>query len=266
MTSNKPSEERPSIIDVDWSTTILGLAYLFAAAAPVAGWMMLAELAGPGGFIGSEHFEETALYQTSALAVFVLGLLIAVHGLLERNMVMVAGSSGLMLIALLLEVGHFSPDSILWYTTPLGAYLVAISMYAPRLRGLSNEMRQLIEPFQAAAAAFLMGPALLEAWRDDGWPYMLLLLVEGLVLIAIALVQRWTWLLATATAFVVLASVRYLASAAAALPVWSGFAIAGLLALSAGTAILFGRDRWTEWQRSVEEWWKREPLGTDGAS
>ena len=84
-------------------------------------------------------------------------------------------------------------------------------------------------------------------------------------MLAIALAQRQSWLLSVAVGAIVLVAMRYLFDAARALPNEAILAIAGLLALGAGTAILFGRDRWTEWQRSLEEWWKREPLGTDSA-
>jgi hypothetical protein len=35
-------------------------------------------------------------------------------------------------------------------------------------------------------------------------------------------------------------------------------AIAGMLVMAAGTAILLGREQWTHWQASVEAWWTRE--------
>ena len=133
-------------------------------------------------------------------------------------------------------------------------------MLASRVRELPEELQSLIGPLQALGAAVLMGPSLAQSWQEGGWPYALILLGEGLAFLGFALVQRWLWLLSTATGFVVLDALRYLFDAALVLPNWLTVALAGLLLLAAGMAILLGREQWTRWQEQVEAWWKGEPL------
>ncbi len=82
-------------------------------------------------------------------------------------------------------------------------------------------------------------------------------------MLGIALVQRWVWLLSTATGFIVLDALRYLFNAAELLPNWAILALAGTLVMAAGMAILLGRERWTVWQQAMQAWWRREPFTSD---
>jgi len=162
-------------------------------------------------------------------------------------------------VALLLYIGHFRPDNVQAYTAPLGVYLLAATSLALRLRALPDSIAVLLQPIQALGAAILMGPSLAQSWDDGGWPYALLLLGEGLLILGVALVQRWAWLLSAATAFIVLDAIRYLFNAAQLLPSWAILALAGLLVMAAGVAILLGRERWTLWQQALQDWWRRPP-------
>ena len=245
--------------DTAWPPMLLALAFAYLVAAPITGWVRLAILADSEGFIGAHSFEETALYQTSAAAVLLLGVLVAVAGWLEQRMEFVAGASTLLMVALLLQIGHFRPENVQPYTAPLGVYLLAGASLALRIRNLPEGVQTFVQPAQALGAAVLMGPSLAQSWDDGGWQYALLLLGEGLLLLGIALVQRWVWLLSTATSFIVADSLRYLFNASQLLPNWAILALAGTLVMTAGVAILLGRERWTLWQQSLQAWWKRAP-------
>ena len=243
-----------------WVWVVQALAFGYVAAAPVVGWVRLAILADPEGFVGEDRFEETLLYQTAAASVLLLGLLVLAQSWLARRVELAAGASALLMVALLLEIGHFRPENVQAYTAPLGVYLFAGAVLASRVRELPEELQSLIGPLQALGAAVLMGPTLAQSWEEGGWPYALILLGEGFAFLGFALVQRSLWLLSTATGFVVLDALRYLFDAALVLPNWLTIALAGLLLLAAGMAILLGREQWTRWQEQVEAWWKGEPL------
>ena len=244
-----------------WPLAAQALAFAYAVAAPVAGWVRLAVLADPDGFVGTEPFEETLLYQTAAASVLLLGLLMMAQWWLVRRVEIAVGASAVLMVALLLAIGHFRPENVQAYTAPLGAYLLAGAFLALRVERLSDEVRLFIGPLEALGAAVLMGPSFVQSFDDDAWRYGLILLGEGLGLVALALVQRRLWLLSTSVTFVVLDGVHYLFFAGGpALPNWAILAIAGTAVMAAGTAILLGRDRWTDWQRMVEAWWSRDPL------
>jgi hypothetical protein len=243
-----------------WALMVQVLAFAYAAVAPIVGWVRLAILADPEGFVGTERFEETGLYQTAAASVLLLGVLLIIQSWLLRRFEMAAGASAVLMVALLLEVGHFRPENVQAYTAPLGVYLLAAAFLALRMREPSEGLRALVGPLQALGAVVLMGPSLEQAWQDGGWPYALILLGEGLLLLGVALVLRSVWLVAASTGFVVLDALRYLFDASRALPNWAILAIAGTVVMAAGTAILLSRERWTDWQRTVQAWWNRESL------
>ena len=83
---------------------------------------------------------------------------------------------------------------------------------------------------------------------------------ESFQFLAFAIVDRRVCLLTIAVAFVVLNAVNYLVfSSETSLPSWAILALVGLLVMSAGTAILLGRERWLEIQRGIIDWWERRP-------
>ena len=242
-----------------WSRVVLILGVGYVLAAPITGWVRLGILADDSGFIGAASFEETALYQTAAGSVLLLGLMAIAQGWMIRRMEIAAGGTALLMVALLLEIGHFRPENVQAYSAPLGVYLLLGSMLATRARGLSADVQAILPGVQALGAVVLMAPSLAASWQEGGWPYALILLGEGLFLLTLALVQRRVWLLSTSVGFIVLDAIQYLLSGAETLPPWAILAIAGSLVMAAGTAILLGRERWTEWQRSVRTWWENEP-------
>jgi len=251
----------PSQAARGWATAALVLAFAYVAAAPIAGWVRLAVLADPEGFVGTSRFEETLLYQTAAASVLLLGLLLFAQSWLLRRAQIAAGASAVLMVALLLEIGHLRPENVQVYTAPLGVYLLLGALLSLRVAELPEELRSFVGPLEALGAAVLMGPSLAQSWDEGAWRYGLILLGEGLGLLVLALVQRRLWLLGTSVTFVVLDGVHYLFFAGGpALPNWAILAISGAAVMAAGTAILLGRDRWTAWQRLAEAWWLREPL------
>ncbi|MEX1254429.1 MAG: hypothetical protein WEE64_08815 [Dehalococcoidia bacterium] len=243
-----------------WADVLLALAFGYAALAPIVGWVRLSQLADPEGFVGTQSFEATALYQTSAAGVALLGLLVGAEAWLRRRPEIAVGASALLMVALLLEVGHFRPENVQAYTAPLGVYLLAGALLGLRVRDLPRDLRELLGPIEALSAALIVGPSLVQSFDEGAWRYGVIVLAEGLALVALALVQRRVWLLGVSVGFVVLDSVHYLIEAGVPpIPTWAILAIAGIAVMAAGTAILLGRDRWTEWQQAAIAWWYREP-------
>jgi hypothetical protein len=242
-----------------WAKVGLVLALAYATAAPVVGWVRLDSLAQPGGFVGAEHFEETLLYQTSAASVFLLALPVAALAWLLRRVEIAAGATALMMVALLLEIGHFRPDNVQFYTAPLGAYLLLGALLSSRKRGLPDDLRQIIVLVESLGAILIMAPSLEQSFDEGAWAYGVVLLGEGLGLLAVAIMRRRLWLLGSAIGFVVLDGLHYLFFAGGpALPTWAMLALAGTAVMAAGTAILFGRDQWMHWQQALEDWWSGE--------
>jgi len=242
-----------------WSQATVGLAFAYAVAAPVAGWVRLWGLAEPTGFVGGQHFEKTLLYETAAASLAVLAFLLVGLAWSRRRIEIAAGATVLMIAALLLEVGHFRPDNVQAYTAPLGIYVLAAALLALRLRSLPEDVRDALGFGELVGALLLMAPTFFQSLHHGGWVYGIVLLVEGLALVGIAIARRRLWLLCSSTGFVVADGLHYLFfSGGPTPPNWLLLAIAGMLVMAAGTAILLGREQWTHWQASVEAWWTRE--------
>jgi hypothetical protein len=241
-----------------WSQVALALAFAYALAAPITGWVRLDALVEPGGFVGAQHFGKTLLYETAAASVGVLALMLACLGWLQRRVEIVAGSTALMMVALLLEVGHFRPDNIQAYTVPLGVYVLGGALLALRLSKLPEEAREAVGIAELVGAVMIMGPTFVQSFERGAWAYGIILLGEGLALFGIAVTRRRLWLLCSSTGFVVANGLHYLFfSGGPTPPGWVMLATAGTLVMAAGTAILLGRDQWTRWQTTLEEWWSR---------
>jgi hypothetical protein len=244
-----------------WATVLLALAFAYAATAPVAGWVRLGQLADPEGFIGTQSFEATGLYQTSAASVALLALLVAAEAWLRRVPGLAIAASALLMVALLLQIGHYRPENVQAYTLPLGVYLMAGAFLGLRVRGLSEDVRALLGPLEAIGAGLIMGPSLVESFDDGAWRYGVIVLAEGFAFLAIALLQRRVWLLGVSVGFIVLDAAHFIIEAGVPpIPTWAILAIAGIAVMASGMAILLGRDRWMDWQQTAIAWWNREPL------
>jgi hypothetical protein len=248
-------------LDRRWAKMIEALALCFAALAPVVGWTRLASLADESGNVGRVHFEVTALYQTSAAAVAVLVALVFARAALSKRLQMAFLGSVLAMVAGLLYVGHFSPDNIQAYTAPIGVYVVAMALLALRLRTPPTGLTEVIPLVEVIGAGLIMGPSFVQSLDEDAWRYGLILLLEGIAFVSIALVQRRIWLLGAATTLVVMDGAHYLFFAGGpAIPNWAILAIAGTAVMAAGTAILFGRESWAAWQKTLQLWWYRHEI------
>jgi hypothetical protein len=248
-----------------WHLQLLLIAFAYAAIGPIAGWITLAQFADPGGFVGDEHFEKTSLYLTSALSVVVLGVLISAYALLVRSLEAGISASAVLMLAVLLGIGRYSPENVQFYTVPVGAYLFVLGAVTTRLRALMDEWRAMLQPLITLGPSVIMAPTFLQSLDADAWEYGLVLLAESLAFIGIAIVQRWSGLLSVSIGFLVLDGGHYLFFAdgggGATLPTWAILTMAGILVMLAGTAILFSRDRWSAWQQALRVWWYQQPRG-----
>jgi hypothetical protein len=246
--------------DRGWPDVTEALAFVYAIAAPITGWVRLTMLADDSGFIGTAHFEATALYQTAAASVGLLALLVFARSVLWKRLDVAALGSALVMVAGLLEIGHFRPENAQAYTAPLGVYILAIALLSLRVRDLPAGARAFIPAAEVLGAALIMGPSFAQSLDEDAWRYGLILLAVGIGFVGLALVQRRIWLMGAATTFVVMDGAHYLFFAGGpVLPNWAILAIAGTAVMAAGTAILLGRENWTAWQKRLQTWWYREP-------
>jgi len=241
-----------------WSLSTLAIAFAYAAIAPLAAWLWLAALADADGYVGDEYFLQTGLYQAGVLSLAILGGLVSAKALLERSLIIAAGSSIVLMCALLLEIAHFQPDNVQAYTVPIGLYFVGATLLASRYGRLPEELSPVMERLYGLGPTIVMAPSFIQSLDRDAWEYGLALLLESLAFLALAVIQRRVWLLTIAVSFVVASGLHYLLFEEG-LPTWATLSLAGTLLMGAGTGILVGRDRWPDIQSAILAWWERRP-------
>lgn len=236
-----------------WSNAARACGAGYAIVAPAAGYGMLG-FGTDGGLYDGARYEETALYQWSTAAVAVAGVIAVLESSIARRGWIVVAGSGVLVASLMLEIGHFRPDSLQPYAATLGLYLVLLGLVGLWRFRLIPEFENAAPPIEALGAIVVMYPSFMQA-LSDGFPYQLIALVEAAFFFTLSVVLRRRLLLGTATLALVLIAGRALFDAINALPNWIVILIAGMALLGIGTAILVGRDRWGRWEGSIMSWW-----------
>ena len=167
---------------------------------------------------------------------------------------LIVPASAVLAVALLLQVTTLQPENVQAYTLIIGSYLVLLAVVGLSRARLLPEWVPYAVYIEALGAATIMLPSFAQSFGGD-WRYQWILAVEATLFLAAAVALRRRGLLAAALLFLVLAGGRVLFDAVNALPNWIVVAVCGVGLLAAGMAILLGRDRWDEWQRTIVGWW-----------
>jgi hypothetical protein len=240
-----------------WSDALRSAGAAFGLVAPAIGFGILADRT-EAGIIDGEDFETSALYEWSTLATGVAGLLAIAESAVARRGWLVVGGSAVMLVAILLQIGRFSPDNIQAYTAVIGAYLVLLGLIGLSRYRLVPGLDETAVYVEALGAAIIMFPSLLQS-LEGVWRYELILLVEAAGFFAAGVALRRRGLLGISIAALVLVGGRVLFDALNAVPNWIVALIIGMILLGIGLAILLGREQWTRWEERVASWWKAGP-------
>ncbi|MBF6598923.1 MAG: hypothetical protein IVW36_00240 [Dehalococcoidia bacterium] len=237
-----------------WSASLRAGGGLYALLATPFGFGVLAFSSTTGGV-------QSTLYQCSTLAVAIVGLLALVESSIARRGWVVVLASGVLFVALLLEIARFQPASGQAYTLAAGVYLVLLGTVGLwRFRLLPDGPR--LAPYvEALGAVVIMLPSFAQSFGDGR--YALILLAEAVASFVVGVTLRRRGLLATAITAMMLVALRLLFDAINALPNWIVVLIAGMALLGVGMAILLGRERWERWQRALRSWWDALALSDD---
>ncbi len=236
-----------------WGDALRAAGAAFAIASPGVGFGILSADAEAGLFEG-EPFETSALYEWSTLATGLAGILaLAESSIARRGWVVIAGSA-VMLVAVLLQIGRFSPDNIQAYTAVIGTYFVLLGLIGLSRYHLVPGLDESAVYVEALGAAVIMFPSFLQS-IDGGWRYELILLIEAAGFFTAGVTLQRRGLLGTSLGGLVLVGGRVLFDALNALPNWIIALVIGMALLATGLGIMIGRDRWTRWEEKVASWW-----------
>ncbi|HEY8173350.1 MAG TPA: hypothetical protein VIH21_09685, partial [Dehalococcoidia bacterium] len=185
-----------------WSLALRGAGALYALAAPVAGFALLAS-ESDGGLVNGAPVADTWLFQVSTLAVALVGLLGLIESALAGRRWMIVPASGALLAALLLQIARFDPQNAQAYSIPVGAYLVLLAVAGLSRGKLIRELEPAAVYIEAIGAATIMLPSFVQSF-SGGWYYQLVLVVEAAAFFCAGIALRRRGILTAAIGFIVL--------------------------------------------------------------
>jgi multisubunit Na+/H+ antiporter MnhG subunit len=237
-----------------WSAAARVCSAGYAVVAPATGFLVLASQTHHG-YVGDTPFYETALYESSTLALALAGALALGAAIASQRRWVVLPASAVLTVALLLQIGRFNPENAQAYTAVLGAYFLLAGLLGLWKFRLVPELAEAAPVVEALGAAIIMLPSMVQSLDVGGGRYEWLLLAEAAAFFTSSIVLRRRGLLSAAKVALVLVAGRVLFDAVNALPNWVVVMLAGMALLGIGMGILLGRERWGRWQEALLGWW-----------
>jgi len=191
---------------------------------------------------------DSRAWQILVVSLVSLAGLLTVDAVVRRDRARGVASSGIAMLALLLQVAVDEPASIQAYTIPLGLYLLALGFVQRRHPG----SRDLLLGMGSAA---LLVPALLDAVVDERFSSLLLAGGEALALFLGGLALRLRVPIAAGMAAITLIALRMMVDAVTALPSWITLLTVGLVLLGGGTLLLIWKDAFRSRLERVRRTW-----------
>ena len=168
-------------------------------------------------------------------------------------------SSALLMLALELAIATLGPGNVQAYTVPAALYLASVGLLARSSEPLSRHLGW-HELLQLAGAALLVLPQAEQGFDPGGARWGLVLLLEGLALLAVsmALGARWLGVSAVVTLSGVALRFLWVTRVDPAVPYWVMLALVGFLLLGVGLTVLLHREWWDRRRLRLQAWWRRE--------
>ncbi|MYB41725.1 MAG: hypothetical protein F4X76_05930 [Chloroflexi bacterium] len=168
-------------------------------------------------------------------------------------------ASAVVMVALELAIATLEPANVQAHTVPAALYLALVGLLARTSETLSRHLGW-HELLQLAGAALLVLPQAEQGFEPGGARWGLVLLLEGIVLlgIAMALGARWLGVSAVVTLSGVALRFLWVNRDSDAVPHWVMLAVAGFVLLAIGLTVLLQRDWWDRTRLRIQAWWRRD--------
>ncbi len=168
-------------------------------------------------------------------------------------------ASALTMVALVLAIATLQPANVQAYTVPTALYLALVGLIARTSEDLHRNIGW-HEVVQLAGAGLLVIPQAEQGFDPGGARWGLVLLVEGLALLAVALALNTRWLAVSAVVTLTGVALRFLwvNREADAVPYWVMLAIAGFVLLAVGLTVLLQREWWDRSRTHLLRRWRQD--------
>ena len=170
-------------------------------------------------------------------------------------------ASALVMIALELAIAMLQPGNVQAHTVPAALYLALVGLFARSSDKLHPQLGW-HELLQVAGAALLVLPQAEQGFEPGGARWGLLLLLEGLAVLAVAVVLNARWLAVSAIATLSGVALRFLwvARESGVVPYWVMLAAAGFFLLAVGLTVLLQREWWDRTRIRLQRRWRGDAL------
>ena len=170
-------------------------------------------------------------------------------------------TSALTMVALVLAIATLQPANVQAYTVPTALYLALVGLIARTSEDLHRNLGW-HEVVQLAGAGLLVIPQAEQGFDPGGARWGLVLLVEGLALLAVAVVLNTRWLAVSAVVTLSGVALRFLwvNREAEAVPYWVMLAIAGFVLLAVGLTVLLQREWWDRSRTHLLRRWRQDGI------
>ena len=170
-------------------------------------------------------------------------------------------ASALAMVALELAIATLQPGNVQAYTLPAALYLALVGLLARS----SDELHPNLgwhEVMQLAGAGLLVIPQAEQGFDPGGARWGLVLLVEGLALLAVAMVLNARWLGVSAVVTLSGVAMRFLwvNRQTDVVPYWVMLAVAGFFLLAVGVTVLLQRDWWDRSRTRLLRRWRQDAV------
>lgn len=170
-------------------------------------------------------------------------------------------ASALVMVALELAIATLEPANVQAHTVPAALYLALVGLLVRTSARLSEHLGW-HELLQLAGAALLVLPQAEQGFEPGGTRWGLVLLIEGIVLLGIAMTLGARWLGVSGVVTLSGVALRFLwvNRDTDVVPYWVMLAAAGFLLLAIGLTVLLQRDWWDRTRLRLQTWWRRDAV------
>ena len=163
------------------------------------------------------------------------------------------------MVSLELAIATLAPVNVQAYTLPAAVYIALVGL-TMRSRDRLGDNIGWHEVLQVTAAALLVVPQAEQGFEPGGTRRGLILLVEGLVLLGVAVALNTRWLAVSAVVTLSGVALRFLwvNRDSDAVPYWVMLAVAGFVLLAVGLTVLLQREWWDRSRLRLLRRWRQD--------
>jgi hypothetical protein len=227
---------------------------------------------GFGGSTEGDSITRTPEWFATVVNVAIGGSMLVFEAFYRRSRQAAVAGSAVLLVALEMAIASLEIDNIQVYTAPLAIYVIGLGLSVRQSQPFFGHHMLLHETLFVVGAAILVLPAAEQSFEPGGANWGLLVIVQGMALLAVGLTlfQRWLAVAGVVTLVAVAARFVFDNTANGNIPYWVMLGVAGLALLGVGVLMLLERDWWDRTKARMARWWlegeRPEPPGPGAPS